>query len=587
MPQAQVMRRTSRVDLALPTDPCSVAAGPGSPFFALHIPESGAPSPQARPSKGDLDVPGLSCSTRWLPSRHQISSVARTERLSTTTFSMDRFHQFESMRSVIQNALPNITVESVNPLPSCRLLRFFGINLIDGRILLLSLPPHPTLRLLRSERAMNLSETVVTKWLLEVILQIPIKVEDATHESTGTYRHTESEPRTDGHTVTLEGRCDPRDVLRLLPMLVVHSPSSADLGSPFNIFEPTRGIAISGLPTPLTTPEKKITDFQQGQLVRQLSSFTSPNGLFGPATAVIGSQHPSDPSHGMQLANLGFRGARAWKQAFHSLLEGVLRDAEDMAVTISYEPIRGYFNRLGHFMDGVTTARLVILDASDETNVLVSRSAKTAEKENETHSPPTPKKDIKQNETDVKPGNVTKEQDRGENEGGELSNPQQPSISVAGLRDWSSCVFGDPLFAEAFSQSPSPDFLRGFRKAQGSEASTGEYDDSLVDDCENVPVRLLLYECYHATVSVVKQFYRPGPESSEREIAARRRLAAALRRLEEVNEEAAGKRPRRPSANVEAWPAKKPKGDRDGLIPSIEGEGEKTGQAGSAQGKGA
>ncbi|KAI1371024.1 hypothetical protein F4677DRAFT_324495 [Hypoxylon crocopeplum] len=571
MPQAQVMRRTSRVDLALPTDPCSVAAaGPGGPFFSLHIPESAAASPQAHPSKGDLDLPGLSCSTRWLTSRHQISSVVRTERLSTTTpSSMDRFHQLESMRAVVRRALPNVTVESINPLLSCRLLRFFSVKISDGRTLILSLPPPPTLRLLRSERATNLSEALVTKWILEEVLPPSIQGEEHTHESTGTHQHVESQAERDEQKINPEGiRDSRRDVLRFLPILVVHSPSSAGLGSPFNIFEPPRGTTISELQTPLTIPEKKVVDLQRGQLVRQLSSLAQPNGLFGPVIAAIGSQLPSINLGGTRVANVGFRSARTWKQAFHSLLEGVLRDAEDMAVTISYEPIRGYFNRLGHVMDGVTTARLAILDASDDFNVLVSRSTKRNEEGEETHPPPPSSQETKQSETGTATEKVARERGQEGDEGGRPPDVQQPTITVTGLRDWSNCVFGDPLFAEVFSQNPTSEFLHGFRSSPNDDD-----DDDLVEDPESASVRLLLYECYHATVSVVKTFYRPGPDSSDREIAARRRLAAALRRLEEVDEEAAGKRPRRPSANVEAWPVKKPKGDSSGPGPSAQGSG--------------
>ncbi|KAI2469186.1 hypothetical protein F4781DRAFT_237960 [Annulohypoxylon bovei var. microspora] len=572
MPQTQVMRRTSRVDLALPTDPCSVAAVPGNPFFSLHIPEPSTTSTQTLPSKGDLDVPGLSRSTRWLASRRQLSSVVRADRLSPVN-AMDRFHPLEPMRSVIQNALPHITVESINLLPSCRLLRFFSVKISDGRTLLLSMSPPPIMRLLRSERAMNLSETLVTKWVLEEVLQPSTQVENTAYKSIGTHQHIESRSEKSDPSVSPEGiRGLKEDMLRFLPILVTHSPSSAELGSPFNILEPPKGVSISGLPTPLNESERKIVDFQRGQLVRRLSTFTSPNGIFGPAIAVIGSQlDPTDP-HRAQLASFGVRGARTWRQAFHALLEGVLRDAEDMAVTFSYEPIRGYFNRLGYLLDGVTTARLVILDASDESNILVSRSTKSAEKGDEVRPQPTPSQDPNRTETEATAENPPIDRSKKEDESGESSDTQQPTVTVTGFRDWSNCVFGDPLFAEVFSRDPASEFLRGF---YGNALHNNDGD--LVEDRESAPVRLLLYECYHATVGVVKQFYRPGPNSSDREITARRRLVTALKRLQEVDEEeAAGKRPRRPSANVEVWPVKKPRGgdkDRDSPGPSIEFKG--------------
>ncbi|XDG04862.1 hypothetical protein ABKA04_004477 [Annulohypoxylon sp. FPYF3050] len=563
MPQTQVMRRTSIVDLALPADPCSVAAGPGNSFFPLHIPEPSTASTQTLPSKRDLDVPGLSRPTRWLASRRQISSVVRADRLSPVN-SMDRLHPLEPMRLVIQNALPHITVESINPLPSCRLLRFFTVKISDGRTLLLSMTPPPITRLLRSERAMNLSETLITKWILEEVLQSSTQVENTGQKSVDTYQYTGSQFGESGPSINpAEVGRSKENMLRFLPILVAHSPSSAELGSPFNIFEPPKGFSISALPAPLNIFERNTVDFQRGQLVRRLSTFTSPNGIFGPAIAVIGSQlQPTDP-RGVQLASFAIRGARTWRQAFHALLEGVLRDAEDMAVTFSYEPIRGYFNRLGYLLDGVTTARLVILDASDESNILVSRSTKSAEKGDEsTH-------DSNRPETESTSQKPPIDRSGEESKGGELPETQQPTIAIAGFRDWSNCIFGDPLFAEVFSRDPSSEFLRGFNfQHNGSD---------LVEDRESAQARLLLYECYHATVGVVKQFYRPGPNSSDREIAARRRLVAALKRLQEVDEEVSGKRARRPSANVEVWPVKKPRGDRDSPGPSFGMKGQGAG----------
>ncbi|OTA99497.1 hypothetical protein M426DRAFT_67703 [Hypoxylon sp. CI-4A] len=465
---------------------------------------------------------------------------------------MDRFHTFESIRSAVRNALPSLTVESIKPLPSYKLLRFFSIVISDGRSLVLSLPPPLTFRLLRFERATIISEALITKWLLEQILG-PNSQGRMLSQKDVDAEHTERQFKVESGT-NPEGIRNPKaGILKFLPLLVTHSSSSKELGSPFNIFEPDKGVSVVELPIPLTITEKSTLDQQRGQLIRQLSSFTSPNGLFGPVLPIIGSQAPSTELQGLNLANFGFRGATTWRQAFHSLLEGVLRDAEDMAVTISYEPIRGYFNRLGFVLDGVTVARLVVLDACDEPNVLVSRSTKSTEKGEAINLQTLSTQEAEKSKIAT---NQPKKESSQEEESRESANTQPSTISLTGIRDWSNCIFGDPLFAEVFNQQPSAEFLRGFRGTDGRGEST---DDGVVEDCENAPMRLLLYECYHATVGVVKQFYRPGPNSSDREIAARRRLATALRRLQEVDDETSGKRPRRPSANVVAWPVKRPK----------------------------
>ncbi|KAK7931967.1 hypothetical protein PG985_002679 [Apiospora marii] len=163
-------------------------------------------------------------------------------------------------------------------------------------------------------------------------------------------------------------------------------------------------------------------------------------------------------------------------------------------------------------------------------------------------------------------------------------------ISVTGLQDWSNCVFGDPLMVKAFSRNPSSDFLRGFRgqspglgdvqaattrlpptpmntpgsssrlrtslspciivpddstRAAGGLSGKGrscDDGDEKVESCCNVDeqyssaaIRLLLYECYHATVGVVKRFYRPSsPQSTQGETAARRRLTDVLIKLGQI-----------------------------------------------------
>ena len=53
-------------------------------------------------------------------------------------------------------------------------------------------------------------------------------------------------------------------------------------------------------------------------------------------------------------------------------------------------------------------------------------------------------------------------------------------------------------------------------------------------DKKTLPVRLMLYRCYRACVDIVREYYRPRKDSSEREMVARRRLAVVLRELDGV-----------------------------------------------------
>ncbi|TKA59572.1 hypothetical protein B0A49_11262, partial [Cryomyces minteri] len=54
-------------------------------------------------------------------------------------------------------------------------------------------------------------------------------------------------------------------------------------------------------------------------------------------------------------------GSRSWREAYRSMLEGVLRDAEDA---------------LSHFLDEIKEPSLVILDLASERNVLVDEQTK-------------------------------------------------------------------------------------------------------------------------------------------------------------------------------------------------------------------
>jgi len=52
----------------------------------------------------------------------------------------------------------------------------------------------------------------------------------------------------------------------------------------------------------------------------------------------------------------------------------------------------------------------------------------------------------------------------------------------------------------------------------------------------NVPVRMTLYEIYHAVQCIVREFYRPRADSSKKELDARKRLTDVLARLERWDE---------------------------------------------------
>ncbi|KAI8627564.1 hypothetical protein F5Y19DRAFT_465764 [Xylariaceae sp. FL1651] len=464
----------------------------------------------------------------------------------------------DSIRTIVESAVPSIRVETISTIPTKRLLRPFKVKLTDGRTLLLNLSSPPS-RLLRSEQWLIQSEATVIKWLLkDASKQLGETTHILTEEDAEKLPLKEGLSRRWGRHSALEASTSFKDqLLGYLPTLIKHSSTTIEAGSAFSLFEPTSGDSISSLGKHLTDTERKSINFQKGRLLRRIADFTSPNGRFGLAVTVLGPPRASQDTQGeASESKFDFDGTDSWRKTFHSLLEGILRDGEDLAVTISYELVRKTFYKFGHLLDAITTPRLVVCDADDDDIVLVSRSVEAADGK-------TGK--ARKGSVEAKIESVDSSIDETRHKQDELTKDEE-TIRVTGLRDWSNCIFGDPLFATAFSHT-NPEFERGFKqtfdahvKHENDGSDEQQENTDIIEDPDNASTRILLYECYHATVSIVRQFYRPDADSSEREIAARRRLVAALAKLDHVDVAgSAEKRPRRLSRDE--WPVKKPRGD--------------------------
>lgn len=322
----------------------------------------------------------------------------------------------------------------------------------------------------------------------------------------------------------------------------------------YNIVSMPPGRPLSMLPGTRSPAERASVAYQVGNLCRHLASFTSPSGRFGPALGVL-----SPPSSGPSFTSGGSAG---WATAYQALLEGALRDGEDMAVTLPYSAIRTHFARLAPLLDGVAEARLVIVDAGAESNVLVVRDGESEGEEEDSDDDGEP--DGGWEHVNAEPDEATAA--TGTDDGTAAGKGSGRSITVTGLLDWSSAVFGDPLFGVAFSgggsddddaiSRPDPSFLRGFGGGTDTEATTslaqpGTPDHfcgsslPLIDDPASAHARILLYACYHNVSAVVREFYRPSSRGTmgtvtgtssgpERELRARRRLSETLRQLDEL-----------------------------------------------------
>jgi aminoglycoside phosphotransferase (APT) family kinase protein len=142
-----------------------------------------------------------------------------------------------------------------------------------------------------------------------------------------------------------------------VPQILKHDSQGGTLGSPYLMMSYLPGRRLSELLPTLTTTDRRNIDRTLGACV-------------GALTALSATQF------GMTHRVFAKKGCETWKEAFLALLEAVLRDGEDMLVTIPYDSIRYYIGKSSHFLDEATQPRLVALNVCDPQNVLVHEQTK-------------------------------------------------------------------------------------------------------------------------------------------------------------------------------------------------------------------
>lgn len=228
-------------------------------------------------------------------------------------------------------------------------------------------------------------------------------------------------------------------------------------------------------------------------------------------------------------------GTDSWSLSFHALLEGILRDAEDVAVVIPYQRIRWRLGRFRIYLDRVTVPRLVVLSNTHESGTMMGRPGYEARLQSWTNMP--------SNQRSSRNSDDELEGDR-QNKHNSVSKPIL--VSVTGLRDRGNCIFGDPLMVTVVGEGASSDFIRGFsgRSSAGQDCKEGDKDEStyggIVECPKHAHLRLLLYRCYHEIVAVVAEFYRLRKDSTAREFKARKRLNAVLADLDAIEDNPKG-----------------------------------------------
>ncbi|KND93325.1 hypothetical protein TOPH_02140 [Tolypocladium ophioglossoides CBS 100239] len=452
----------------------------------------------------------------------------------------------DGRRALISSAAPEFAIEDLEMVPSTKPYVQYFATAPEEDSLMLSLLPRTT-RLLRSEYLPIKSEAVLLRWLT-----------CPADEPCPAVHAGDAEPDKTNLAVGAENgikRRIPRctkglPLLQFLPRLIKHgSATHVGCRNEYLLTRPVVGTTIAALSRPLDRAERKHVDFQVGQLLRRISSQLSPNGKFGTAVGILSPDPDATGSswYRADTPDLSSRHDR-WSDAFRYMLESTLRDAEDFNVTIPYDAIRDHVSRLRHFLDAVTSPCLVAIDAGEDTNTLVSPVTRSLQESGcrlQRDRPP---------EQD-KSGHGDDAIDA--NESADVTARAEGLMEVTGIREWSNCVFGDPLFASVLSRSASPDIWDGFKSAlweNGLEVFGARSDP--LEDLRNAESRRLLYECYHAATAIVREYYRRS--SDDREMPARKRLTQALRKLDNMDD--IGKE-RRPHPSGEVSPAKRPKID--------------------------
>jgi hypothetical protein len=247
-----------------------------------------------------------------------ISSSSRSPLFSssrTSSQSIVATPDFSSIQKAIQITFRSsrIAVQQVERIHG-RFHQVYLARLADGNALVLKCPPGQSIRALRHEKNSLETERKTLETLHEYT-QLPV------------------------------------------PQVLKYDNHGGSFGSPFLLTSYIQGRTLFELAPYLSAHQRTTIERTLGAHVRTLSTLSATQ--FGMTDRVFAK-----------------KGSGSWREAFLALLESVLRDSEDMLVTVPYESIRYYVGRHSHFLDEVTEPRLVALQVCDPQNVLINEYTK-------------------------------------------------------------------------------------------------------------------------------------------------------------------------------------------------------------------
>ncbi|OAQ66635.1 hypothetical protein VFPPC_14352 [Pochonia chlamydosporia 170] len=440
-------------------------------------------------------------------------------------------------------AARQLTLQRLDLIPRNRLHVHYIATSSTNEQLVLTLVPSSS-KLLRLENTSLKSEAELLQWLCNTRLNLQTVEERRTpNEAAKPPQDHHKNDRLFEHGLKFKNT---------LPRVMKHGQAKFPNHVAFLLTKRPDSSVISSLSRPLSKAQRKCVDFQIGQLIRELSAYQSPIEQFGVASAVLEScnmhhntvKATKEPHNETADSNV----FACWSDAFYLLLESVLRDAEDVTLSLEYEKIRLHASRFRHILDEVTVPCLVILDAGENSNTCIvlpgNSGARDFRGSLQRQDKPNVESEKSQNTTVVSSATsqtATKFEDPESTlKAVPATNAIQESQDipqVVGIQDWYNSVFGDVLFTSVLTRDHNPDVWDGLiHQSCDIEPKAVKQAMQLAHDFRHANVRRLLYDCYHSIASIVTEYYRVAVDGDDRELPARRRLIQAIARLDDLDD---------------------------------------------------
>ncbi|KAL8979813.1 MAG: hypothetical protein Q9205_004943 [Flavoplaca limonia] len=240
--------------------------------------------------------------------------------VKTPTYSPSRLQtpNFPQLQEMLEQTLlgPPVAIVQVDVLPD-RLHSINIIHLSDRSYLVLKAGPSPLIPLLRHERSLLDNEAQALRILARSDLPVP--------------------------------------------RILKHDPTGTQLDNPFLLSTFVSGQRYADVRPFLKPQEQAIIEGQLRFLIAAIGQHFPPGSdTYGPL-ALTASHHAHT----------------TWKEAFRSMLESVLMDAEDLLINLPYNQIRAEVAEHDYVLDDVREARLVIPGLTEPRNILIDQRTNT------------------------------------------------------------------------------------------------------------------------------------------------------------------------------------------------------------------